>query len=108
MLSRTASPNWSGPPEASWPSSKTIWIDFTVMPLMFTGPPPDGGNASRTPPEPQRSRNQPLPAVCESGGGELQPMKYNVPSEVVTLNRGAPAPQCEPRGSAVDPGLRMS
>ena len=37
------------------------------------------------------------------GGGELQPRKKN-PIEVLTLKRGAPAPQCDPWGPLCVPG----
>src|SRR5947199_8281783 len=57
---------------------------------------------------PQRRRCHPVPAVSIVGGGELQPRKKE-PLAVVMLNRGAPAPQWEPRGSLTfAPGLRMS
>src|SRR5438067_13303815 len=79
----------------------------TVSPEMFTST-PLVLNALRTP-GPQRRRIQPTPAFVTTAGGELQPMKYVVPSCVVTLNRGAPAPQLDPRGSfGVTPGLRRS
>src|SRR5947208_10010932 len=98
MLSRSAAPNSSGPPEASCPSSKTIWILWTV-PVIGTSANVGGLNPITTPPTPQRSLIHPWPTVSMLGGGELQPTKKN-PSVVTTSNRGAPAPQCDPRTPA--------
>src|SRR5438067_826925 len=104
MLSSTASPKLSGP--VSCPSSKTIDTERTSSCEMSMSP--DGPKASSGVAPPQRNRSQPLPTKSTTGGGELQPTKYVVPSLVTTLNRGAPAPQCEPRGSSGETGLRMS
>jgi hypothetical protein len=60
-------------------------------------------------PAPYRCRWYPSPGV-KTGVGELHPMKYELPSLVVMFQRGAPAPQWEPRGPAgvSAPGLRRS
>src|SRR2546430_177750 len=102
MLSRTARPNESGPPEASWPSSKMMVIDLTTSVGRI------GGNAAARRAAFHRSRVQPVLAAVTSPGGELHPRKWFTPSIVATLNRGAPAPQCDPTGSAVGGGFRMS
>src|SRR3954452_19985724 len=104
MLSRTAAPNWSGPPDGSWPSSKTIVIRSTTA---FMGIP-----AARSVAAPQVRRVQPVVLTTWTvGGGELHPIKTNPgPVGVVklTLNRGAPAPQCEPKGDPLPPSFLMS
>src|SRR5207253_9142922 len=103
MLSRIAAPNWSGPPEASVPSSNTITI------LVTTSVDVIGGNAAASSTAPQRRRIQALLAAATAPGGELQPTKWTVPSLVTTSNRGAPAPQCDPRGlPAMPPDFLMS
>src|ERR1700722_5799963 len=90
MLSRIAAPNWSGPPEASCPSSKTI----TILLMMSVGK--TGGNAVAGF---QSSRINPEGlGVWDVGGGECQPIKITAPSDVTISNRGAPAPQCDPSG----------
>src|SRR5690348_12469991 len=99
MLSSTARPKLSGP--ASWPSSKTIAIDLTTLPGGMAG----NGRASSV--AVQRKRTQPGPLV-KSAGGELQPTKWLTPLVVTTLNRGAPAPQCDPLRSTGLIGLRRS
>src|SRR5437870_13186087 len=92
MLSRIAAPNWSGPPEASVPSSNTITI------LVTTSVDVIGGNAAASSTAPQRRRNQALLAAATAPGGVLQPTKWTVPPLVTTSNLGAPAPLCDPRG----------
>ena len=64
---------------------------------------PIGGKASAGA---QRSRIQ-APTVVWIGAGESQPMKC-VPVLVTMLNRGEPAPQCDPRRSVNASGFRMS
>src|SRR4029453_4825157 len=44
----------------------------------------------------QRRRSHPVLTAGIAGGGELHPPKWATPCTVTTLNRGAPAPQCEP------------
>src|SRR6266550_1615526 len=97
MLSRIAPPNWSGPPEGSVPSSNTMTILVTTSVGMI------GGNAAASSAAPQRRRIQALLAAATAPGGELQPTKWTLPSLVTTSNRGAPAPQCDPRGLAPAP-----
>src|SRR6185437_3503541 len=68
-----------------------------------------GGNAAASSPAPQRRRTQPVLDPSTTAGGELQPMKWTLPSLVTTSNRGAPAPQCDPRGlSPLPPDFLMS
>src|SRR5213596_1215214 len=114
MLSRIAAPKASGPPNASCASSKTIWILLTA-PVTGTreklaGQVMVGVGATQTARRggvplvlPQRSLIHPSPRISESGGGELHPRKKN-PVVVRMLNRGAPAPQCDPNMPACVPG----
>src|SRR2546426_947648 len=102
MLSRIAPPNSSGPPNASCASSKTIWILLTV-PVIGTSANVGGLNPITVPATPQRSLIHPFPRISVSGGGELQPRKKN-PVVVRMLNRGAPAPQCDPSALPLVPG----
>src|SRR5688500_11140436 len=60
------------------------------MPEMFVRP--SGPNAGSVPGAPHVNRIHPNPSGLSTGVGELQPTKYVAP--------GAPAPQCDPRGSA--------
>src|SRR5439155_18229494 len=108
MLSRIAAPNSSGPPNASCASSKTIWILLTV-PVTGTrekliGQVMVGVGATQYASRggPQLSLIHTSPRSSASGGGELQPRKKN-PVVVRMLNRGAPAPQCDPCGPVCIP-----
>src|SRR5207237_10468245 len=91
MLSRTARPKVSGPPEASWASSKMMVIDCTVLFASVIG-----GNAAASPAPSQRSLIQPGLAPMTVAGGELQPTERVAQSRVPAAKRGAPAPQREP------------
>src|SRR2546430_13578707 len=68
MLSRTARPKVSGPPEASWASSKMMVIDCTVLFASVIG-----GNAAASPAASQRSLIQPVLApMTVAGGGRTE------------------------------------
>src|SRR5437867_5493173 len=67
-----------------------------------------GGKAVNSCTAVHRNRIHPTPVPVWAGGGDAQPTKWVTSSLVVTLKRGAPAPQCEPLGSPNKSGFRRS
>src|SRR5690349_17255146 len=68
-----------------------------------------GGNASMIPATAtHRRRVQAALEAVTTPGGELHPRKWFIPSVVTTLNRGAPAPQCDPLGTRAVGPFRIS
>src|SRR5436309_14093125 len=67
-----------------------------------------GGKAVNSCTAVHRNRIHPTPVPVWAGEGDAQPTKWVTSSLVVTLKRGAPAPQCEPLGSPNKSGFRRS